>query len=85
MSPSKYSPQIALPPIFSGDVEVSIRPLTAIDATCVPFTNMRSVVPSYVAARWVQAPVGMAAVPFSTRAFPPIETCDSGRLEDEFA
>ena len=38
MSPSKYSPQIALPPIFSGADEVVIVPLMASEATCVPLT-----------------------------------------------
>ena len=61
--PLKYSPQIALPPIFSAPVALMIEPLAKLVATCVPFTYRASTVPSYVAARCVHVPTGNCAVP----------------------
>jgi hypothetical protein len=46
MSPLNHSGQMALPPIFSGDVEVLMAPLTAELAVCVPLTKRRCVAPS---------------------------------------
>ncbi len=38
MRPLKYSPQIALPPILSGKLEVEMAPLTASWETWLPLT-----------------------------------------------
>jgi hypothetical protein len=81
----KYSPQIALPPIFTGELDVRMLPLTATDDTWVPFTYRRSVVPSNVNARCVHVPVGTAAVPSRSFAVLPTVTCDCGRFVSEFA
>jgi hypothetical protein len=65
MSPAKNSPQIALPPMRSRPAEVTIAPDLAAVPTCTPFTNSRSVAPSYVTPRCAQVLAVSAAVPFA--------------------
>ena len=46
MIPSKYSPQIELPPIRSGFVDVMIVPAAVSDETCTPLTYSLNCAPS---------------------------------------
>ena len=57
-------------------------PAEASVPTWAPLTYSRCVVPSNVAARCVQAPEGIAAVPSTMRTDPTV-TCDCGRPESE--
>jgi hypothetical protein len=66
-----------LPPICSAPEDTVIAPLTARVATCVPLTKIRSVVPSYVAARCDHVLTGSAAVPVASRSAV-VKTCALG-------
>jgi hypothetical protein len=54
----------------SGDVDLTIAPLTVRVAVFVPLTYTETAVPSYVAARNVHAPVGSTAVELAYESEP---------------
>ena len=82
MSPWKYSPQMLLPPMRSGPVEVVIAPLNASCPAWTPLTKTRSVVPSYVVAMCVQVLSASEDVPLAIRK-PPLTNSPVGTIVPE--
>jgi hypothetical protein len=79
MIPAKYAPQMLSPPIRTGPVEDARTPEIALVPTCAPFTNIRRVVPSKVAARWDHVLTGNCAVPrASSGPLPTVSTSAAG-------
>ena len=69
--PMKYWPYGLLPPIHNGLLLVSIGPNAAAVATCVPFTKIRIIDPSYVIATCVHAPTGFGVDPLVQMLYGP--------------
>ena len=65
ISPEKYSPHTELPPMRNTPLDCSRLPVSGLLPTWTPLTNNRSVVQSYVAARWVHVFSGIALVPIA--------------------
>jgi hypothetical protein len=64
--PLNHSPQMPLPPILSGPVELMIGPVKSSVPTWVPLTYSASTLPSYVAETYDQVFSGSCAVPLSS-------------------
>jgi hypothetical protein len=78
-----HSGQIAFPPILSGELEFWMFPAIVIDASWVPLTYSRCVVPSYVEATCVHVADARGDPPSRIRAWPEIVTWDCGRFVSE--